>query len=94
MIRHDHASPECDIKLRNCAVSVLLQGELSTIERRNTFAVAGRKGDKVKWFGDVNQIKPMWTVLDHLLNCGGSWLQFLRCSQATRPLLEPDFFSQ
>jgi hypothetical protein len=72
VIGHNYVSAKCDIEVLNCAVSVLLQSNLSVGERRNLFAVASRKRDEEKRLTDVNETKSVRTILDHCYDCRGS----------------------
>jgi len=54
MVRHEHVAPKRDMELSNPTMAVLLQSNLSTIQRGNTFAIAGGKSDEVKRLIDIN----------------------------------------
>jgi hypothetical protein len=55
--------------LRNERIAL---GQTEHDPAREYFAIAGRKSDEVEWLIAANQIKSMWTVLDHSRDCRGS----------------------
>ena len=66
MLRHDHVP----FQALNERITEEQTGAQS--QRRDTFAIASCKSDEVQWVTDVDQIRPMRTVLDHSRNCRGS----------------------
>ena len=72
VIRHNHVSAYGDVKVENSDPRIIFDRTLRKVYRGNLGAIARAERNKEKRRTEINKIKTMRTVFDHLSDCRGS----------------------